>query len=94
MVTTTPATPPRSPPKSPVRAIRKKNAFSPNNPYKYKKKTQAQKFNGVYINIIATLGDKEIITLLKEADIDAYMRNVKTDVDEEAEYITELEISD
>eukprot|EP00978_Attheya_sp_CCMP212_P032424 scaffold126494_cov34-Attheya_sp.AAC.1 len=92
MVTTTPATPPRSPPKSPVRAIRKKNAFSPDNPYK--KKTQAQKLNGIFINIIATLGDEEIITILKEIDIDAYVRNIKTDVDNGAPYITEMEISD
>eukprot|EP00978_Attheya_sp_CCMP212_P034933 scaffold149423_cov60-Attheya_sp.AAC.1 len=92
MVTTMPETPPRSPLKSPVRAIRKKNAFSPNIPYK--KKSMSNKLNGIFINIMATLGDEEIITLLKEADTDAYMLNIKSDVVNEAAYIAELEISD
>jgi hypothetical protein len=78
-----------SPPKSPVRAMRKKNAFSPNNPYK--KKSSSER-SGNTIKVMATLGDEEIIFIHKgnDEEVDAYMLNIKSDIDDNCPYIVDL----
>eukprot|EP00978_Attheya_sp_CCMP212_P042765 scaffold266383_cov92-Attheya_sp.AAC.1 len=90
MVSPTSATPPKSSPKSPVRSIKKKNAFSPNNPYK--KKSSSTKVNGNHIRITATRGNEEMISILKGDDtaVDNYILNVKDDIENSVEYVIQL----
>jgi hypothetical protein len=86
-------TTPRSPPKSPVRAMRKNNPFSSKNPYK--KKSATEKINGNFITIEATRGDEEAISILKgnDPEVDAYVLNIRDDIEANAEYIAELFIA-
>jgi hypothetical protein len=90
MVSPRKETTPKSPPKSPVRAIRKNKPFSNKNPYK--QKSSSERVNGNYITITATRGDEEAISILKgdDEEVDAYVLNIRDDIDANLEYIIDL----